>query len=135
MSSSALHPAFPDLRVTNRGGQITTLAGLGSEVTGTGFFRTAGIQDLPGGQTITQAIFNSRTGETIVVRGDGGLSAFGGTSFTSLFFPEAGRGVSTLDAAAGFLVAGFEDGSVGLLSEASKLLFRDEPDFDDQLSA
>jgi hypothetical protein len=125
---------IPDLRVTNAGGQVALLPGIGSPVNpqGTGFFAPPSPQTTANlGATIAQAAFDPSTGQEFVVRGDGGLDILTGTTFTPL--PEVG--VSTLAVTAGLLVAGFGDGSVGLLTESGALLAEAGTGFEDQPTA
>jgi hypothetical protein len=130
-----LHSDILDLRVTNRDGRIAIIPGIGSNGQGTGFFNDTNPQLTSLGSPIVQAVFDRTTGQEFVVRGDGGIDALDGTTFTPIFTPPPGQGVSTLDAADGLLTAGFEDGSVGLLTEGGKLLAEDQTGFTDQPSA
>ena len=82
------------------------------------------------GGAITQEVFDPSTGRQFVVSG-GLISEFDGTTFTSV--PTPGF-VSALSAVSGSLVAGFADGSVGLMSEAGTLISRTST-FGDQPSA
>jgi len=72
-----------------------------------------------------------------VVRGDGGISSFNGSAFVSVFNPTDGR-VTALSDLDGLLVAGFDDGSVGVLADTRGGLVelaRQATGFEDQPSA
>ncbi len=123
--------AIPDLRVTNRGGQVFTMAGIGSSGTGTGFFQDASGQTRTLGSTITGEVFDPTTNREFVVSG-GQIFAFDGTAFTALNTPGF---ITTLGIADGFLVAGFADRSVGVLSEEDGSLLKQSFAFADTPSA
>jgi hypothetical protein len=120
---------IPDLRVTNADGTISTLGGIGSGGKGSAFFAPAtGIQNL--GAPITAVAFDPTTNREFVVSG-GAIRAFDGAAFTAV--ASAGS-VSTLGVVDGLLVAGFADGSVGLMTEDGTLLAQSSS-FGDQPSA
>jgi hypothetical protein len=124
-------PNGPDLVVTNSDGRVVVLPGIGSGGRGSGFFQGAIPQTIDLGKPIVRSSFDPSTGQLFVVGGDGSLSVLDGNRFTPLL----GSGVAAVDEFGSLLVAGFSDGSVGLLSADGTLLARDPTGFTDQPSA
>jgi len=107
-----IHSDILDLRVTNRGGQIATLPGIGSGNRGTGFFRDINLPSPPTlPQPITKVVFNG--GQEFLLGADGNLSVFNGISFQSVF---SGPAISVFALAGADIVAAFANGEVSLLS-------------------
>jgi hypothetical protein len=128
-------PHGPDLLVTNGDGKVNLVPGIGSGGQGSGFFDVPDAHTIDVGSPIVQGLLNAATGQFDVVRADGGISTLTGDSFTPLFTPTAGNGVTALDEAGPLRVAGFEDGSVGVLSANGTLLASQPTGFSDQPSA
>jgi hypothetical protein len=128
-------PGITDLRVTNAGGEIATIPGIGSQTsatsgTGTGFFQDNAPLLSSAGSPIIQVAFDSSTERTFVVLADGVLESFTGTSF----IPDPRvTGVTAISAADGKLAVGLEDG-VEMLDETGGQPEVAE-DFSDQPSA
>ena len=106
---------IPDLRVTNAGGQIATLPGIGSDAHGTGFFSNVVTAVSDPGANIIQAVVDPTTGLEFLLGADGSLDAFNGATFIALV--GAGSGIDAVSPTDGLLAVGFNDGSIGLLSE------------------
>jgi hypothetical protein len=124
-------PNGPDLLVTNSDGKVFLLPGIGSAGKGSGFFQDTNPQQFDLGAPIVQALFNAATEQLFEVSDTGSVSILTGSGFQSL----VSQGVATLGAVGPFLVAGFEDGSVGLLSSNGTTLARLPSGFKDQPSA
>ena len=110
----------PNLLVTNSAGTVTTLPGIGSGGTGSGFFQDTNPQTIALGQPIVQSLLNTTTGQLFVVGGDGSVSVLSGDRFTTI----VQQGVTTLGAFGADLVAGLTDGGVALFADSGTLLAR-----------
>lgn len=115
---------IPDMLVSNSDGTITALPGIGSGGVGTGFFNDTGTQSLDLGSSILQALTNGFVLTTagifqVTANGLTATEVFASTTLTA--FTTSGTGI----------VAGFEDGSLGLLTKdgngqfTESLIFRD----------
>jgi hypothetical protein len=105
-------PSILDLRVTNAGGQIVTIPGIGSNAKGNGFFSNATATTLSVGTTILQAVFENGTGNEFLIL-QGGILA---TSAGSVLID---GGVTSVSAASGVLVAGMDTGDFEVVNEES----------------
>ncbi len=120
-----IHKNFLDLRVTNAGGQLATLPGIGT-TQGTGFFDPPQTTDL--GSTIVQAAYDPSTGAEFFVLADGSLRSLDGAV-------EIASGVVAVSAADGVLAAGLANGGVEVLTESGAELGVQFPSFSDEPSA
>jgi hypothetical protein len=117
-----------DLRVTNAGGQIATLPGIGSDKKGSGFFGDNDPRILTLDSTIVASAFDPRTGAEFVVLQDGSLRSLGGAELIA-------SGVVAVSATDGVLIAGLADGDVEVMTETGDDTEMQAPDFIDQPSA
>jgi FG-GAP-like repeat/Bacterial pre-peptidase C-terminal domain len=119
-----VHQNLLDLRVTNAGGQVVALPGIGVSQ-GTGFFRDNTPQIIDLHQTIVQAAFDPTNGAEFVVLRDNTLRNLNGAILAS--------SVAAVSADNGFLAVGLTGGGIGVMTEdglAVELqlgLFTDEP--------
>jgi hypothetical protein len=104
----------PDLVVSHSNGTVVLLPGIGSDGTGSGFFRDTQPQAIRLGSPIVQSLLDPATGVIYLVRGDGGISAFNGTSVSSVFSSTEDN-VTMIALAGDSLVAAFANGEIGLL--------------------
>ncbi len=126
--TNAGSPHGPDLQVVNSDGTVDGLSGIGSGGQGSGFFHAPRQQaDLDGPIART----GPPTGPILVVGRDGSLDVLADAGFRVV----ADRGVAAASAFGTLLVAGFQDGTVGLLSEDGTLLASRATGFTDEPSA
>ncbi len=123
-------PGILDLRVTNAGGQIATLPGIGANDKGDGFFSNANLQTTELGATIEQAAFDASTGNEFLVLAGGDLVSFNGIRFAPI-----ASDVAAVTAADGIVAAGLDDGSVEVMPEVGGTALVQSADFTDQPSA
>ena len=110
-----------NLVVTNSDGTITVIRGIGSAGRGSGFFEdnTAELLTVPNGTGLGQPSFLGTTGIGFAPTGDGSIVAINLNTFTAnvVFQGEAGLGVNTLEPIGPFIVVGFSNGTIGLLTD------------------
>jgi hypothetical protein len=122
-----IHQGLLDLRVTNAGGQVATLPGIGVQQ-GTGFFLSNHPRTINVGSPIMQSAFDPSTSATFVVLQDGSLRTLDGADLIA-------SGVDALSATDGILIAGLTDGEVEVMTETGAEAEMQRPDFIDQPSA
>jgi hypothetical protein len=122
-----IHQNLLDLRVTNAGGQVAVLPGIGIRQ-GTGFFLANHPQTTSLGSTIVQAAFDPSTGAEFVVLQDGSLRSLGGADVIA-------TGVEAVSATDGILIAGLTNGAVEVMTEGGADVQMQAPGFRDQPSA
>ncbi len=120
-------PGILDLRVTNAGGQIATIPGIGSSGHGSGFFDDTNPRFVNVGSIIDQVAFDPSTGEEFLVLQDGELISSRGTVLVS-------SAVAAVSADNGFLAVGLDSGTVEVLAETGGLA-GSQSEFDQQPSA
>jgi FG-GAP-like repeat len=113
----------PNLLVTNGDGTVTTLMGIGANGQGSGFFQDGNPQPMQTTKTITGTVYDPRSDQTFAMAADGTVSVLTNGVLTPLPL----SGVTTLyavDSPTGgsFLVAGFDNGTVELLSADGSLI-------------
>jgi hypothetical protein len=111
-------PNGPDLLVTNSDGKVVLLSGIGALGKGSGFFQDINPPTVDLGQTIVQSLVDSTTGQLFALTGNGSISVLTDNRVTAI----VGQDVSALAEFGSLLVAGFKNGSVGLLSADGALL-------------
>jgi hypothetical protein len=117
---------------TSSDGMVALLPAIGTNGLGSGFFRDINPQTFDLNSTVVQALSDPTTGQLFVVGGDGGVSVLTAAGFQPFF---KGKDVTALAAIDDFLVAGFTDGSLGLLSASGALLASEPTGFNDSPSA
>jgi hypothetical protein len=118
-----------DLRVTNAGGQVATLPGIGVGK-GTGFFLANHSRSVNLGSTVVQSAFDPSTGAEFFVLANGTLRSLGGAR-------PIDSGVVAVSTIHGDLIAGLVGGGVEVMTEtgAGVEIQHPEINFNDQPSA
>jgi hypothetical protein len=111
-------PHGPDLLVTNGDGTVALLPGIGSGGKGSGLFQDTDPQKVSLGTAVVESLFDPGTGRLFVLSPGGGVGVLAGGRFTILF----DRGVVTVSLADSLLVAGFDNGTIALLSGSGEEL-------------
>ena len=127
---NANSPHGPDLLITDSDGKVIAVPGIGAAGKGSGFFQDNHPQTIDLRIPLRQAV-NGQNGQFFVVGADGSVSVLGENGFATVI----PNGVATLDEVGSFLVAGFDNGTIGVLSTKGALLESQSTGFADEPSA
>ena len=113
----------PNLLVTNGDGTVTTLAGIGAGGKGSGFFQDSAPASTQTGKTITDAVFDAATAQTFALSSDGTVGVLTNGVLKPFSLSGGASTLAAIDSTFGsFLVVGFDNGTVGLLSPDGTVL-------------